>query len=482
MAFGDMVIAKSHYDLRVLEESSTTSRNTARATAALEQGFASMSAQQSEMIASNARVAESNQALSGIMSEVGSTLGVLVDISSDSLYELRLQSRQLSEVLDTMKIPRRTQADELRGRGLEALSNGWLGEARRDFAEAAELNPYDFTSYQALGDISLREGVYQQAETEFDSAVRYASPYSAVDTGYALLSVAKSREAREDFPGALAKAREGLELDPVLPETLFAVGKYSIACGDVEPGIGMLMTSFWYKPALTVVAGADPTLALHPAELAQALDRFRAQLSGLYHERADQLATVVGMTRELTWSEFPLRKVVDRAVGRMKRSDELASRNSIADLLEALVLQRDAANSLFGELDPLVQGQLRAASQHSQALGTGFVSDAEMTGVPKSAYSVAIVGAIPAIWVAFVGAMVFKNIPVAGIVIILFALGIVGAAFGVGYANGMTNRKRGESQREAAKAVDAWASWRDVLRAERTRLDWLDHRVPGEKR
>jgi len=108
---------------------------------------------------------------------------------SDMIWILEQQRDYFKGILEVLKTPRLTQANELRDNALKYYKNNWIEEAINDFTEAKKLNPTDFIIHQSLGNIYLFQKKDPKIALEsYKNAAKYAIDYPYY-ISYALLHV-----------------------------------------------------------------------------------------------------------------------------------------------------------------------------------------------------------------------------------------------------------------------------------------------------
>lgn len=243
-----------------------------------------MSASTGSMVMSMDRVHDGVQTVTRQMSGFESALGALaanIDEGFAELsYQMRLQSGLLSQILEVLQAPLDTQSKELRKRAQDAYQSGWIDDAEEDFLKSRELNRYDFTIHQALGNIAFFHRKHpQEAATHFTQASKYARPKSSFDCALAELSLASVADYSGINVDALSHATAALDVAPKLPEANYAVARYSVKEGILDQQIGkLLLNAFRGRLALCMLAVSDEALQPAKEHIEKALDDYHKEL------------------------------------------------------------------------------------------------------------------------------------------------------------------------------------------------------------
>jgi hypothetical protein len=187
------------------------------------------------------------------------------------------------------------------GRGCErawiALANGWVGEARTNFAAAVKAEPLDVAGWWGMGLCHVQAGSWIRAGEAFLKAARYAAPTARqLHVGASLLA-ASALELAAD-PRATQSLREALQVSGSSGQLMAAL---AVRIDDAE----LLSDALIIDPALALALAArgkgdseatewaTQYLLLCFTELTQARDRLR-ELVGDVPELSGLLNTVEG--------------------------------------------------------------------------------------------------------------------------------------------------------------------------------------------
>jgi tetratricopeptide (TPR) repeat protein len=304
----------------------------------------------------------------GMESAIGMLVSAVDSGFAEISYELHVQSDYLRQILEVLQAPLDTQSRELRRRAQEAYANGWIDEAQEDFERSRELNKYDFTVHQYLGNIAFfhRED-FKAADQSYAAAAKYAAPKSDFDAALALLSRAAVSQAGEDVLGALEFAEQALSTSPDLPEAQYAVARYLAASGSTDEGRirQLLLSSFRSRLALCLAAAGDGAFTARRSLVDGVVEEYRAYLRERFSTLRSAWSRACDSVQPITSLPHAQQALAASADGRSRLTlvEGIARRDTVVDLFDAdLQLKNGFAN---------LQSQLRqgVASARSRVQG-----------------------------------------------------------------------------------------------------------------
>lgn len=128
------------------------------------------------------------------ISEVNTSISSLAAVMGHGFGDLTRQlvsnNRMLQGVIDSLRNPLDTQADERYRRGVTALQHSWFPEAVSEFRAAVAANPYQPLAHVLLGIAQAEENDHPGAIASFEKAYRYGTPGEPeIATGAVILAV-----------------------------------------------------------------------------------------------------------------------------------------------------------------------------------------------------------------------------------------------------------------------------------------------------
>jgi tetratricopeptide (TPR) repeat protein len=180
---------------------------------------------------------------------------------SDMIWILEQQRDYLKGILEILKTPRLTQANELRESALKYYKNGWMEEAINDFNEAKRLNPTDFIIYQSLGNIYL----FQRKDLEmalecYNNAAKYAIDYPYY-ISYALLHVGLTNYILGRYQDAYGATKEAIDRYPKFSEAYYQHAQYCSKLGKYDEALSNLRKAIDADRGYCAKALSEPDFA-----------------------------------------------------------------------------------------------------------------------------------------------------------------------------------------------------------------------------
>lgn len=396
-----MTAVRDNYELRLIDNIVRERRASERMVTVFESQIIQNQIDISPIVASQERLADGISSLDAAMLQTNDTLGSLLSVVSGELaeiaYQQRLMNGTLLQILETLQAPLDTRAKELRRRAEDAYRNGWIDDAKDDFLESEQLNRYDFTVHHALGTIAfVHAHDLEDAKREFQLAVRYARPKSALDAAYALVACASVEEKLNALDEALSLSADAVEIaNGECPEGYYAYGRYLLATGgDPEDAVRNLETAFWGNPSLALAAMTDAILKDHQNTLDEALDAFRRGLVRQTEVRLSSLEVFAEKFSNYSFAEAPdvfcsvSKRIKDEIVPQVK---VLQSLDSIVDYFDAIHLIADADRSAREDARRLGRDAVDRLNAEAQSLRTSDSQDLACAEVRAGNYAFYIV-------------------------------------------------------------------------------------------
>jgi tetratricopeptide (TPR) repeat protein len=260
---------------------------------------------------------------------------------SEIIWQLEEQGDTLRRILEALQKPLTTQAIELRDRASRAYRHGWLNEALRDYSRSVEINPYDFTAHQSLGNIYVfhRQDL-DKALMHYEKAAKYARPESAGYAAFALLHVAMVRYLKRDYEESYEATSEALTLCPQSHEAHYRHAQY---CARLSRGLEAIQH-------LERAIRGDRYYAL-AADTTADFRSIEKELEELFNDlRSEQRKEIQNRTREAqeqireaeawtssdpdTYAETD--RLIQEARAKLERAEVLYTAASLFDLYDAV--------------------------------------------------------------------------------------------------------------------------------------------------
>ena len=318
--------------------------------------------------------------------EVNQTLGEIAELLmllsmavqpeiAEIRYQARIQSESLRNILEAIQNPADVRAKEFRRRAEVACANGWLDDAEREYEQAIEQDPYDFSLYQALGSIAFRQGKdLHKARANFERSAKYAMPRSPQDAAEALLCAAAVAESQSNFVDAEAFAVAAKDLQPSSPGPRYAVAKYQARIGmpweDIERP---LWEALCLSPPIALIAEQDPALADFKHQVMDLLEQLNKRLEqevrmGLAVLSASvvQIGDSLGKLQVWSgrnWSDDDCKEI-------QRAAEELAGQGSILDRYDARKMLSAMVPSTIRQASQAFD-QLRAKAAYANVMADG---------------------------------------------------------------------------------------------------------------
>ncbi|MEO5921179.1 MAG: hypothetical protein ABIQ01_08560 [Pseudolysinimonas sp.] len=171
-------------------------------------------------------------------------LGVSVQVIAS---EISTSNRYLGMVVDSLRGPRATAANERFRAGLTALQKGWRPEAIEELQESIKLFRFHAPAHASLGHALAAEGRFGEAAESYALGQRYALPDGRAFAAGCALLLAAALEDAGDRVGAEQALKDASEAMPEAAEVGLA---YSRLSGDVAS----LRRALTIAPELIVAA------------------------------------------------------------------------------------------------------------------------------------------------------------------------------------------------------------------------------------
>ena len=99
---------------------------------------------------------------------------VIQENLSSITLELTLHTKLFRQILEVMKNKTKSEAEEHKNFGLNALKHGWLDDAENDFLESIRINRYDYQVYYLLSKVYAQKGDFNNQGENLKKAYDYS--------------------------------------------------------------------------------------------------------------------------------------------------------------------------------------------------------------------------------------------------------------------------------------------------------------------
>lgn len=160
---------------------------------------------------------------------------------SEVVWQIEQNRSYLLKILDELRSPLTTRANEYRDRGKQAYADALYDDALSDFLESEKLNRYDFTVYISIGIIYLFHlNNLRKAEEYFDKAIKYAKPKSNYFTSFALLYKGLIKRANGLIDDAEKCTADAIQFTNKLAEAKYQNAQYNALLNNPKKSIPLL--------------------------------------------------------------------------------------------------------------------------------------------------------------------------------------------------------------------------------------------------
>lgn len=152
---------------------------------------------------------------------------------TEILWNIEQTNNYLHEILNVLKTPMATQAQEYKERGLLAFKNKWFDDSLAEFNKAQEINKYDFTIYFTVGLIYHFHFIDKnKAIINYKLALKYAEPNSNYYYSNILLHLALACSSIGNFSDAEKYTSEAIDAVEDFAEALYQNAQYNALLGN----------------------------------------------------------------------------------------------------------------------------------------------------------------------------------------------------------------------------------------------------------
>lgn len=223
---------------------------------------------------------------------VVSAVDDLADRVSAELVEIRWQLVQLrstsEQILQVLKRPLSTQAQEYLQQGIRNLVNDKLEPAEERFLKALELDNTDYQILMNLATVELRKGNAQKVAAYLQDALTLPANLDKSARAEALWSLARLHYAESNYRSAASVAKESLALVSK-PRRVFQYGVYLVLAGDAGQGFSTVESAIRSDPQLFGLAAISSDLASSRARLEALLSSLAGESIAKLRAQYDEL-------------------------------------------------------------------------------------------------------------------------------------------------------------------------------------------------
>lgn len=314
------------------------------------------------------------------------------------LVEIRWQLLQLQttseQILEVLKRPRSTEAQELLRQGIRNLVNDKLKQAEDTFKRALDLDNTDYQVLMNLSIVELRKGNAAQSVAYLRDALTLPENLDFNTRADTLWALARVHYAEYDYSLAAKLSKESLAL-VCPPHRLFQYGAYLVLAKDARQGISMIEDAIHRDPGLFALAALFPDLASHRDEVEALLTSLaRKALETLRSEHKALLSDLSALRSLPHIAAAPIGEF-ERKVGALHLVlRQPAYSDVVAALNQASALRQVLPN--FKRLSTAEHQLLVANGQCERTAAAFWAAKAALADVPKQT---SLVGLIP--WALF---------------------------------------------------------------------------------
>ncbi|HKG21514.1 MAG TPA: hypothetical protein VKC34_06410 [Blastocatellia bacterium] len=318
---------------------------------------------------------------------VVSAIDELGDRLSAEIAEIRWQLVQLratnEQILQVLRRPRSTQAQELLGQGIRNLVNDKLEQAEDRFIRALDLDNTDYQVLMNLSAIELRKGDARRAEAYLQDALTLPADLDNSARAETLWSLARIRYAETDYRSAATLAKASLDMAS-RPRRVLQCGIYMVLANDVSQGFSMIEDAIRNDPALFGIVAISPDLASRGDRVSSLLESLAQESIAHLRIEHEQLLLDLSVLRALPHIRAEAFQEFDQQVTKLSR---ILGQPAYSRLREALTYAVDLREVLprFKQLSLAEQEFISANEQHQRAM---YQLQAAEAALARSPYKV----------------------------------------------------------------------------------------------
>ncbi len=230
---------------------------------------------------------------------------------SEIVWHLEQSNKVLTNILATLKAPRKTEADELRIRGNELFKNGlnarfdedrqkWMKLSLEAYKECIEKNPVDFSAFQSSGIIHFFElKNHEEAIKSFRSAASFAEPYSKYYAAISWLHLSYVYRCLKEYAKAFEVVSQALQLKNDWAEVNFQYAVYSGMIGKHDNLKTHLVESIKQNQNYWFRATTEPDLIPLRGKVENALEELRNETVTIANRQFNQVLTTFNQVEKV---------------------------------------------------------------------------------------------------------------------------------------------------------------------------------------
>ena len=258
---------------------------------------------------------------------------------SEVVWQIEQNREVLKNILEVLKAPLDTQAEEYKKRGEYAYSNGLFDDAIEEFLESEKRNKFDFSIYISIGMIYIFQKINREKALEFfEKAVKYAKPKSTYHASFALLHAALIYRDLDQLSKAERLTADAISLSPDFAEALYQNSQYNAQLRNAPKSIVALEKAVLLDKHYCLKADSD-----------QMFDPIRNDVNNLFRKMRDRVLNkcedlmgsqqadidrtngMIGLTTEF----YPLEFEIDSFASELMDVEKRINRKSYYDGIDA---------------------------------------------------------------------------------------------------------------------------------------------------
>ena len=346
---------------------------------------------------------------------VVSAVDDLADRVSAELVDVRWQLVQLGstseQVLQVLKRPLSTEAQDYLRQGIRNLVNDKLEPAEERFLKALELDNTDYQILMNLAAVGLRKGNAQQVTAYLQDALTLPANLDKSARAEALWYLARLHYAEFNYRSAASIAKESLALVS-RPRRVFQYGVYLVLAGDAGQGFSMVESAIRSDPRLFGLAAISSDLVTSGDSLEGLLSSLAresiAKLRAQYDELLLQAPALISLP-------FIDNEAVSEAFARqMEGLARVLIQSAYTELQTALAHASELRHVLprYTRLSN-AEGELRVMAEQNRLATSRLAAAEKALGISSNVTIYAILGVLGALvgvfFATIVSAEVFRS-------------------------------------------------------------------------
>jgi hypothetical protein len=239
--------------------------------------------------------------------EISSALDYLGDRVCGDLSEIRWELAQLraasEQILQVLKRPRSTEAQELIRQGVRHLVNNEIVEAEDRLRKALERDTTDYQVLMNLSYIALHNNNADEAIVFTNKALTLPENLDVDAKAHALWSLARIYYTLEQFSQSYSLARKAIDIVSN-SKRIYQTGVYALLSGSKGEGIALIRQAILQDSAFFAVAATDPDLNSSKNDILALLAALSAEIQKQASDSWQMLGDTLKSTSKTSSSDY----------------------------------------------------------------------------------------------------------------------------------------------------------------------------------